>query len=204
MLMLNKKKLSRILFAITYLIFAYLIIKLFFADVMYAQSRNAIGKGDIETATHNIDSAILYNPNEPRYFLERAKILTIIGSTKDLNLNPEIKIGALESLEKAEQLNSKNIVVLRNSMSIYYFLGFENINSNLQLSFVDEEYKKVASDKFEQLKATYPNDLGIFVLVAPLEKNLDLKNEFNSTIKKIEKLRPDLLDWYIPIKSLVD
>lgn len=196
-------KLKISIFILLYLVFLYGTIRIFLADINYVAARENIRVGKADIALNHIEKAILYNKNEPRYFLELGKIYTAIAAGKDLNLTKKTKANAIAALEHARKLNPKNLLVLRNSIAVYYFLAFNDISTTADLSKVDKEYLKITKKYFQEVKSTYKNDLGVIVLIAPFEKNLGLEEEFDKSIQAIKLIRPDILEWYPPIRTIL-
>ncbi len=165
----------------------------FVADVYYASSKQELNDGSLERASEYIVRAVTMNPNEPTYQRQRAKILL---STLIWNHDPKVKEGVLESLEKAYQLNTKNLTTLRNVIPLYYFLTVGDISKSIRTDTVDSKYLPVTRNYYSTLKNTYDNDLGIYADIAEYEKRLGLEEDFSWTRSKAEEMRADVVEWH--------
>jgi len=153
-----------------YILFVTVVVKIFLADASYKNARNFYRYGEISNALEEINKAIAKNPNEPRYYKERAKILFVSSEAS-----------AVADLETAHRMNPRNLVVLRDSIPIYALLT---------------EYPEKTAAAFKFLQGYLPNDVGVAVLLAKYEKNLGLGELYKASLGRIRFLRPDLLEWY--------
>ena len=64
-------------------------------------------------------------------------------------------------------------------------------NENIDQAFLPE-----TKNFYEKIKNISPNDAGVYVLLAKYEKRLGLNDEYNASVKIVEELRPDLLEWH--------
>lgn len=144
---------------------------------------------DLNKAQDLAIKAIKLNPNEPYYY----RVLSKVYITKSIN-DKSYKEKVLKLLERSIELNVNNMATIRNNTPIYYYLALEDIPSHE--SKADEKYIDVTQKYIAKYKIEYPNDLGLLVLFAKYEKKLGLKYEYNESIKRIRKLRPDVLNWY--------
>jgi tetratricopeptide (TPR) repeat protein len=157
------------------------------ADVMLEESGRYLSQGDTEIAGKLIDKAIKLNGREPNYYRTKAKILLVdTGDKKEI----------LSNLQKALDLNNRNLVTMRNMIPLYYFLAIENINFPSGADNVDKDYLPITQKYFEYVKRTYVHDAGVITTIAKYEKKSGLVEGYNESVKIIEKLRPDLLEWH--------
>jgi hypothetical protein len=157
------------------------------ADVAMEDSGRFLSQGDTEVALRLIDKAIKLNGSEPNYYRMKAKILLVnSGDKKEI----------LWDLHKALELNDHNLVTIRNSIPLYYFLACGNINFPSGADNIDKDYLVIAQKYFVSVKEKYSHDAGVITTVAKYEKKLGLVNDYNESVKIIGKLRPDLLEWH--------
>lgn len=188
-----------ILISGTYLFLMGRFINIYLADVYYKSSRQALEQGEIRKAGDHIIKAVRMNSNEPAYYRQRAKVLlaTLVWSED----RSEVKQGVLENLERAAELNPKNLATLRNNVPLYYFLAVNDIENGSSGKKIDPKYLPAAKDHYSKLKNLYNNDLGILADVAKYEKKLDLEEEFIQSKRRAFKLRPDIVDWHESFKG---
>ncbi|MBW6441335.1 O-antigen ligase family protein [Patescibacteria group bacterium] len=178
---------------LVYFIFVYKISEVYFADVHFRKSQDLAGESQVDQAINFADKAIQINPYEPNYYRGRAKIRTVyLVSSENTE---EIKSLILDDLKKAEDLNPYNLVTLRNSIPIYYFLGVRDVSIAPGEGNIDEKYISQASEFFDMVKGEYWNDVGVVLAVARYEKRLGLNESYEKSLFRIEELRPDLLEW---------
>lgn len=168
-------------------------INLYFADIYYTASKSELETGQLEDAADHIVNAIKLNSREPAYTRQKAKILlaTLIWADED-----ETREEILKSLEKAYDLNPKNLATLRNIIPLYYFLAsgaMDEVGGNKN---VNSDYLTVARTYYHLLKNTYQNDLGLYADVAKYEKKLGQDEDFNQTKEKAESMRNDVVEWH--------
>lgn len=176
--------------------FVIICAKFYLADVYYAKSQELLRLRKFSDSLIFIDKAIQNNPYEPSYFRGRAKTLVYGLVFVDKNERMYLKERALSDLRYSYKLNPYNLVTLRNSVPLYYFLSIYNIDAPVSEENVDDTYLTLAKSFFDEMKNRYKNDLGVLLLVAKYEKKLGLTNDFSSTSEKIRNLRPDILNWY--------
>lgn len=163
----------------------YCISKTYVADVYYKKARELEKKGSIEEALIFINEAVDKNPNEPTYLKERARIYIALSAGANVESVHALKNLALIDLKTAYALNPNNLVVIRNSIPLYYFLAVEN----------SQDFTTTAKDFFSETKHRFPNDVGVYVSVAKYEKKLGWTRDYEETLAQIKNLRPDLLEW---------
>jgi len=168
-------------------------INLYFADVYYTSSKSDLENGQLEDAEEHIVSSIKLSSYEPAYRRQKAKILlaTLIWSDED-----ETREEILENLEKAYDLNPKNLTTLRNSIPLYYFLTSGAMNKAGSVENVNADYVTVTRNYYATLKNTYQNDLGLYADIAKYEKKLGLEGDFGETKEKAEIMRNDVVEWH--------
>lgn len=183
------KKILILLLIIVYIFSVKTFGKIYRADLYYKNSQKQLVLGKEEVALKNAQIAIYLNPNEPRYRLGKAKIFL---TTRDNNL----KAGAVDDLKKAYNLNPKNLVTARNSVPLYYLIAINDVYKKPGKENLDVRYVEVVKKFFSDMKRRYPNDVGVYVLIAGYEKKLGFDTEYKNSIERIRELRPDLLQWY--------
>jgi hypothetical protein len=168
---------------------------MYVADVYYERSQALISEGNIVTAAVYANEAILKNPLEPNYYRGRARV----NIAQLINANQQekelIKLAALNDLKTAYDLNTNNLVTIRNAVPLYYFLAAKDLSQPGSSENVDEKFLPVTRSFYQMTKRKFPNDVGVYVLVAKYEKRLGLTDDFNASLERIKQLRPDLLDW---------
>jgi hypothetical protein len=177
-------KASCIILTICFAIFSS---KSFFADIHIKQSLETFKLGKMQDALVHADTAIKLNPYEPSYKLQKARILAISSKYEE---NPKDKKTlanlAFTEIIKSYEYNNKNLATIRNSLPI--------------LTIIIEQEPTLLSSAHTYLnsfKNSYKNDVGVLIDIYKVEKNLNL-NSNDQTLKRIEFLRPDLIEWYIP------
>jgi tetratricopeptide (TPR) repeat protein len=169
-------------------VFAWGLFKnIYTADTLLEDSVRYLSKGDTQVAGKLIDKAIELNGNEPNYYRTKAKILLVDAGDKAV---------ILRTLQKALELNTHNLVTIRNSIPLYYFLASENIVLPSGADNIDEEYLLTTQKYYSFVKEKYSHDAGVIVSVAKYEKKLGLMDDYNASVEIIRKLRPDLLEWH--------
>lgn len=158
----------------------------FNADKSYIGSQRSLKESNFTRALFLANQSIKNNKNEPRYYYGRAKVYLAIKN----------KGGAVLDLEKAEKINRKNLVTLRNIVPIYYFLSINDLIKPGSEANLDEKYFQTTKNFYSSLKNYSPTDVGINVLLAKYERSLQMTVELNESLEIIKNLRPDLLDWH--------
>ena len=173
---------------------SYFVLRCYFADVNFVRSQNILESGKAEDALVLSDKAINLNPFEPNYYRGRAKIRTVfLVASSD---NAEVKKLILEDLKKAEELNQNNLVTIRNSIPLYYFLAIRDVFLSPGSENMDDSYLSIVEDFYKKTKERYWSDVGVVLSIAKYEKKLGLETEYGESISRIEELRPDLLNWH--------
>ncbi len=177
--------------------YVFIIIKLaefYLADVNFKKSQDLIKKGYDDDAIYYADKSISLNPFEPSYYRGRAKVNTVfLVSSENIE---DVKKSIFNDLKKAQDLNKNNLVIIRNSIPIYYFLAISDVYLSSGVDNIDEKYIDTVSEFFEDTKKNFWNDVGVVLAVAKYEKRLGLQENYGESVSRIEELRPDLLYWH--------
>jgi len=190
-----KRKLLLILVWIVYsLIFCFLM-RMYVADTYYKKAQSLIETGSNNIVFNSASKAISLNPYEPNYYRGQAKVFVVRLLTYT-DRNREAKLGILTNLKKAYELNPSNLVTIRNSIPLYYFLAVKDISLTSGEENIDGEFVTYTKDFFEMAKNRYWNDAGVISSLAKYEKKLGLSNEYEVSVERIKVLRPDLLEWH--------
>ena len=169
-------------------------VKIYISDVYFKKSQVYLTVEKIDKALECADKAVKFNPFEPNYYRGRAKVLTVsLVGKKDAGI---VKERILKDLKKAEELNPKNLVTLRNSVPIYYFLAVEDVSLTSGILNLDENYLGITKEFFKILKDKYSRDIGVVTLLAKYERKLGLDKEYLESREIVKDLRPELLDWH--------
>lgn len=163
------------------------------ADESYIDSQRALKESNFERALLYANKSIEKNSREPRYYYGRAKVYLGSTTTGKITVN---KDKALADLQKAQELNPKNLVTLRNVVPIYYFLSIFDLSRVDATNNLDEKYFTATKEFYSDLKNYSPTDVGINVLLAKYEKRLGMEQEYKESLEIVERLRPDLMDWH--------
>lgn len=163
------------------------------ADFNYALAQRALKDSDYPHALELSQRARSQNPNEPRYFYGKAKVLLT-------QLPNSSKGDILHLLVSAENISPHNLVTLRNIAPFYYYLAVEDLKKPEGIQNIDQTFLPITLAFLEKLSVTYPDDVGVQVLTATYERKLGQTELFNSKIEKIRLLRPDLLEWQPGLK----
>jgi len=176
-----------------YLAVLFFLSKIYLADIYFKKSQALLNIGDEKNAFSYVNKAISLNPYEPNYYRGRAKVNTIrlvaVASEED------VKKDILFDLQKAYSLNPTNLVTIRNSIPLYYFIAVRDLSVGPGASNVDEKYIDYTKEFFRAAKRNYWNDVGVISSLAKYEKKLGLKIEYEESLERIEFLRPDLPEW---------
>lgn len=166
------------------------LVHVFTADVHYKKARRLLKEGKYAQAVEFATSAIEKNPREPRYRYGRAQVLLVLlaaTSPDDLEDSAYLRKRAEIDLARAIELNPTNLVTLRNTVPLYYYLSLD----------ANEYYTNLVQDHFLDLGTSFPNDVGVQVLLAKYEKMLGFTAGYAAHVDAVRTLRPDLLDWYL-------
>jgi tetratricopeptide (TPR) repeat protein len=174
----------------------------YIADYLLKKADIALVNRDNLAAVNYSTQAITRNPHEPAYYRWRAKAFIAISVTPREPRSGMYKNLALADLEKAYQLNPKNLATLRNSAMFYYFLAVKDLSRPASAQNTDPKFLPAANAYFNRLKKAAPNDVGVYVLLAPLERDLGMATESKEDFEKIRELRPDLLEWYEKLQNV--
>jgi hypothetical protein len=177
-----------------YLSFFYILIRYYSADVYYKKSQESVGMGFEDEALGYADKSIYLNPLEPNYYRGRAKIRTVFLVSSDDTSS--VKETILSDLKKAESLNPENLVTIRNSIPLYYFLAVDDVFLSPGPDNLDEKYVLDVKDFYEKTKNKYWSDVGVILSIAKYEKKLGLDESYEKSVYRIGELRPDLLEWH--------
>lgn len=173
---------------------SYFLIRIYVADVYYRKSQRLIENGSDTLVLESVTKAVSLNPYEPNYYRGKAKILVVRFLSKSSDLN-SVKLDILDNLKKAYSLNPNNLVTIRNSIPLYYFLSVKDINLPAGVDNIDSEFSVYTVEFFNMVKSKYWNDTGVISSIAKYEKQMGLDNEYEVSVERIKILRPDLLEW---------
>lgn len=191
-----KKVILTLILTLVYIYTVLGIGKIYIADYFGLRSDKVLTNGNIHEALRLSDKAITYNPKEPSYHKQKAKVLiasTVYSSIEDREV---LKNLALGELLVALELNPTNLATLRNTAPLYFFLANKDLSEPSTQQNIDEKFLPIAQEYFKQLQGYLPNDVGVQVLAAKYQKRLGLHNDYLGTIENIKVLRPDLLVWH--------
>lgn len=170
--------------------------KTYLADIYYARSQNLLKDVDIKESQKYANLAVKLNPYEANYYRGRAKVDTVALVSAPINEQKEYKERILNDLQHAVGLNEDNLVIIRNSVPLYFFISTFDLSKPAGPSNIDYEYLPFAEDFFSFAKHKYDHDAGVISLVAKYENRLGLEKEYERSIELVETLRPDLLEWH--------
>ena len=177
-----------------YLFVIFVFIKMFLADVYFRKSQDLLKKESTEKALSFANKAVSFNPLEPNYFRGRAKINIVrLGS---LGNSKFLKEAVLNDLKIAYSLNPQNLVTIRNSIPLHYFLTMKFMVLGPVTENLDENYLQPAINYLERAKKVYWTDAGVITEVAGYEKKLGLDADYQESVDRIRQIRPDLLEWH--------
>lgn len=193
-----KNKVIKVFFvALTWFILflvMYKFLSFYRADVNFKKSQELIKVTEAKSALFYANKAVKLNPLEPNYYRGRAKINTIF-LVKDENLE-KTKEDIYSDLKKAENLNPDNLVTIRNSIPIYYFLAVKDLSIISGVDNIDSNYIGTVSEFYRKAKSDYWSDVGVLLSVAKYEKRLGMLDEYEKSASRIKDLRPDILEWH--------
>jgi hypothetical protein len=167
------------------------------ADESYVASQRSLKKSSFQKALSLANKSIKKNPREPRYYYGRAKVLlvsTVELSEEEKHIAKEL---AIEDLATALVINPTNLVTLRNTVPLYYYLAINDLNKITTENNTDEIYLETTKNYYQSLKHYSQTDVGIYTLLAKYENELGLIEDFEISKQNIQRLRPDLLQWYL-------
>lgn len=171
-------------------------INLYSADVTYSYAQDNLSKVSVSSLIKAATASIIANPQEPAYYRGRARLYLTASAGEDRTTIKKLKELARMDLENALRLNPHNLATIRNALPLYYFLAISDLAQPLSMENIDSEYLNITEKFFTQVKKDYPNDVGVFVVVAKYEERLGLQDNYNVSIARIRELRPDLLEWH--------
>jgi tetratricopeptide (TPR) repeat protein len=177
-------------------VFAHHISKRFAADFKALAAQNLLESGEAEQALETIRETIKLNPTEPSYHLKKAKIYLSLLAVSSSDSSVVLKGRALDDVRRARDQNTKNLVTLRNSLPLYYFLAVADLAEPSSAANTDPEFLNTARKFFESMVREYPTDAGVLVSVAKYQRKLGLLEDYEKTKLMVEKLRPELLEWH--------
>lgn len=186
----------KIIITIIYIVFLVNVVKYGFADVMAKGGQQLTYQGDFTSALELNELAILLNRNEPDYYRQNAK--TLIGATAVTSANNQqtLKKRAHTNLQHAYNLNPNNLVTIRDSIALYYFLAIKDISLPAENQNIDNEYLPIAKNFYIENQKKYKDDAGVLTLIAKYQNKLNLNEDYEVTISQIKMLRPDVLEWH--------
>jgi len=198
------KALPVLIFSLIYFYALSLLVDMFRADIYYQKSKNYFADKKLEAARDHINKAIELNPQEPRYFWGRARIYTLAVGEYELAKQPveaaKLRANALEDLDTAYKLNRKNIVTIRNSIPLYYYLTVKNFATSAPNTDVDPNAQEITKNYYAMAAQKSATDVGLYALLAQHQKKLRLEPDATQSRNKVKALRPDLLEWYEPLQ----
>lgn len=177
-----------------YLALMVLFVRMYNADVADNISEDLFTT-DSEGSLQLSKEALRLNPYEPSYYLQHAKALIIAGYTRGISAQISTKRNAFADLEKAVQLNPKNLATLRNSIPIYFFLASADLSRAASVDNIDQEYIGKVRDFYAYVSTINPNDAGTFVTLQKYQKRLNFEDQYKESVNRIKFLRPELLNW---------
>ena len=166
------------------------------ADVYFSNSEKFLEKFELEKALNNATESIKNNPLEPNYYRQRAKVYLTMSAVFDDDYKTGLKKSALDDMYMAYDINPNNLVTIRNLVPLFYFLSVQDYTLSASDGNVDQAFLPITKNFYEKIKNIFPNDAGVYVLLAKYEKRLGLIAEYAASVKKVEELRPDLLEWH--------
>ena len=190
------RKPALLLLVIIYFFITRAFVRMYSADTDYSKGQELLGDRETSLAFNKASLAIEKNPIEPLYYEGRAKALILMSSHQDAEIVRNLKSLAFSDMQRAYDLNSKNLVTIRNLVPIYYFLAQKDITAPPSADNVDPLWVNEVQSFYEVNKNISPNDVGVYALFAKYEKRLNLTEEYKYSVSKVKELRPDLLDWY--------
>jgi len=173
---------------------------IYIADVHFEKSQNLLKDKEYESALFYANSAVQKNPLEPNYYRGRAKVyITSLVAVPEGKVFA-YKVLALTDLKKAYNLNPNNLVTVRNSIPLYYFLAAKNLSEPAGPDNIDSNFLPITNGFYQKIKNRFPNDVGFYTLLAKYQKRLNLIDGYSESADNIDELRPDLFDWYEGLK----
>jgi len=169
---------------------------LYSADVLAEKGSELFDDGSYEQALHFYSKAINKNPLEPRYFTGRAKIYIALTAGETESNIRTYKLLALEDLRRAYSLNPNNLLTVKGTISLYYFLATKDLTLPAGADNVDLEFMEVTETFYRNIWNASPNDVGVYVLLYTYSNRLGLTDTATNARNRIEELRPDLLEWF--------
>lgn len=166
------------------------------ADVYFSISEKLLEEFELEKALNNATLSIKSNPLEPNYYKQRAKVYLTMAAVLGDEYKTELKESALDDMYMAYNINPNNLVTVRNLVPLFYFLSVKEFTLSVSNENIDPEFLPETKNFYEKIKNISPNDAGVYVLLAKYEKRLGLNDEYNASVKIVEELRPDLLEWH--------
>jgi tetratricopeptide (TPR) repeat protein len=168
----------------------------YLADICFEESQDLLNEGHLESSLKKANCAVTRNPREPNYYRGRAKVYILLAANAQKEKVSDYKNLALSNLKKSLSLNPNNLVTIRNSVPLYYYLSIGDFSFPAGVDNWDEEFIGVTREFFAHAKNSYKTDVGVVSLVAKYEKKLGLYTQYNQSVDMVENLRPDLIDWY--------
>ena len=167
------------------------------ADLYLERSKGALLSGDFAESVYYADLAVAKNPYEPNYYRNRARsYLAYILDVGNEDTKKEIKDQISKDLATAYKLNPQNLVTVRNSIPLYYFLAQGDLAKTTNTASIDDALRLEAKSYYDKVYEMAPGDAGFYALLAKYQKKLGLPEDYERSVNKVKELRPDLLDWY--------
>ena len=98
------------------------------ADKLYEKAKDAIERQELSKAFDYAERAIKLNPLEPNYYRMRARVLINYLPHKDKSVRTFTKQLIVNDLKNAYNLNTENLVTIRNLVPLYNFVAAEDIS----------------------------------------------------------------------------
>jgi tetratricopeptide (TPR) repeat protein len=176
--------------------------KTYKADVYFEKSQTFLEQSDIEEAELNIKKALELNPKEPNYWRGSAKIKIYMLSYYTAFENPDeeksmqLRNSAYNDLNTAQELNPKNLVTLRNSVPLMFYISLKQPAEQPSEENIESSYREITKKFYESVKRKYSTDAGVIALIASYEKRLGLNKEYEESKERAKYLRPDIIEWH--------
>jgi hypothetical protein len=178
---------------VIYTFSAFVLISLYKADIYFNKSQDLVKEKEYDRAVFYANKSVELNPFEPNYYRGRAKVNTVfLVSDNDIE---KTKSNIYLDLKKAEELNPDNLVTIRNSIPIYYFLAVRDLHLTPGPDNTDDKYIEIVSKYYSKVKNDYWGDVGVLLSLAKYEKRLGMYENYERSISRIKDLRPDILEW---------
>ena len=150
------RKPALLLLVIIYFFITRAFVRMYSADTDYSKGQELLGDRETSLAFNKASLAIEKNPIEPLYYEGRAKALILMSSHQDAEIVRNLKSLAFSDMQRAYDLNSKNLVTIRNLVPIYYFLAQKDITAPPSADNVDPLWVNEVQSFYEVNKKNNP------------------------------------------------